>query len=1403
MSCFPAKISASLFCFGVGLFLLPISVFAVWTPVEKSPLEPLSASEWNELSHNASSWERTGGIDAPGTNVFLNTSGGVGIGTAFLTPDVLLDVEGKIAAQEYCDENGQNCVAGSNLGVIAGGGGTIGVISGGGLVISESDVGIITAGCASGDIMKFDGTEWDCSPESGGVAAETDPTVPDMIKDGIDWAEISGIPADFADDTDAYNDLFDTEVEIDAAVANNGYLIGFTETDPTVNELAKTSLACDSDEIAKYNGTDWICAADENDGKWIDGVGGIEYDSGNVSISNGADTTIILETGSGSDSFFTFSAGGVNKWSFIYDGANTESLLIYDDEGSTVPFLIDKVGNIGIGTISPTETLDVNGNITASGKIFSTPTLAADPGSTVVTKDYVDTQILGSSTDDQTLSLAGNTLTLEDGGGVDLSSYLDNTDAQDLSLSGNILSLTGDGTVVDLSVFARNDSTDVSLNDWVLDEDDMISDDDTKVPTQQSVKAYVDNQVVATSSDDQLLDITNDILSIEDGNSVDLSQYKDYVDIFINNLTWKLPVNVPGGPVDDDLGDIICESSSEGWTSYNRNDNIIYVCNGTSWVEMSYAVGIPPLSGDITGDITTNTIKNDVIQEDHLSVTNSPALGYLLSYDNEGSFTWLDPSSISGTDDQSISLTDDILTLENGGIVDLGGYLDNTDSQDLILTGNILSLTGDASLVDLSAFLDNTDSQSLIDILEVNTDAGGNIISNIGAPTNPGDAATKGYVDVQILGSSTDDQLLNLTGNTLSIEDGNSVDLNGYLDNTDEQILTLSGNSLSIENGNNVDLSALVTIETNDLSSAVTWANVPNENITEASVAQHQGALIITESQISDFGDYLLDITGESLTDLSDVLTNMTPDDGQVLTYDTTNGWQAENTSSGVTNHGDLDAGSLTEDDHTQYALLTGRSGDILNIDQIEAIDTTGLGLYDASGNGIFIEDGGNIGIGIPSPPTLFSLGSTDYTWTGSGFSFGDGDTGFYEGADDILRVRTNETDALFVDADGNMKIGISGGSQIRDKLTVIGSFFAGGENAGIRINGASITSEYGPDTVGSLNVPLSISSKGNSDLNLSAGTISGNVNISGGPNGGSVIIESGRFGLGTTSPEKLLHLKTTIGTNAEINIQSGEENKWGIYQDEITSDLRFWNIGPDNLLSLTNEGNIGIRTTAPNGTLDVQGGAAYLPAPTTEPNTVDMAASQWSLWFDEANDEVELIGKESNGSTILRKTLGGGGGDFADGGDDTTTDRILGNNTAHALNFETNDVTRMSIAATGVVSIDNLQVGSQFFEPNAGVINWIDMPVSNTPNTGTVQSYSAQIDSAPLLTLYAEADGNGGIQNKKVKIHDLLQLSPTDSPETCNSANAASIYFDTSMNIPCYCNGTSWVQFDGSTNCG
>ena len=93
--------------------------------------------------------------------------------------------------------------------------------------------------------------------------------------------------------------------------------------------------------------------------------------------------------------------------------------------------------------------------------------------------------------------------------------------------------------------------------------------------------------------------------------------------------------------------------------------------------------------------------------------------------------------------------------------------------------------------------------------------------------------------------------------------DNNFVELvANKVDLTDLSVTTNSAGTaaLSYNNSSGVftytppDLSGYLTsfTETNDLTASVTWANVPNANITEASVTQHQAALAVTASQISD-----------------------------------------------------------------------------------------------------------------------------------------------------------------------------------------------------------------------------------------------------------------------------------------------------------------------------------------------------------------------------------------------------------------------------------------------------------------------------------------------------------------------------------------------------------------------
>ncbi|MDF1695698.1 MAG: hypothetical protein P1U56_07710, partial [Saprospiraceae bacterium] len=143
------------------------------------------------------------------------------------------------------------------------------------------------------------------------------------------------------------------------------------------------------------------------------------------------------------------------------------------------------------------------------------------------------------------------------------------------------------------------------------------------------------------------------------------------------------------------------------------------------------------------------------------SVHSGTTMDSILSMDNTGVVRMISVNKLMkslmviNTDNQGISLNEHILTLEDGGTVDLTAFLDNTDNQGLSLEGNILTLENGGT-VDLTAFLDNTDDQSIT-----------------------------------------------LVGNTLQLENGGSIDLSPFLDDTDtdDQGLSLDGNILTLEDG--------------------------------------------------------------------------------------------------------------------------------------------------------------------------------------------------------------------------------------------------------------------------------------------------------------------------------------------------------------------------------------------------------------------------------------------------------------------------------------------------------------------------------------------------------------------------------------------------------------------------
>lgn len=105
----------------------------------------------------------------------------------------------------------------------------------------------------------------------------------------------------------------------------------------------------------------------------------------------------------------------------------------------------------------------------------------------------------------------------------------------------------------------------------------------------------------------------------------------------------------------------------------------------------------------------------------------------------------------------------------------------------------------------------------------------------------------------------------------------------------------------------------------------------------------------------------------------------------------------------------------------------------------------------------------------------------------------------------------------------------------------------------------------------------------------------------------------------------------------------------------------------------------------------------------TAAPADGDFDNSEWTMWFDETNDEFELKGKKSDG-TVMTATVGGGGSSLWT--DNTTHISRAG---VHVLNAaETSDSTDMSIAGGGAAG------KRMFFDMTKGSIRGGELGAAN-----------------------------------------------------------------------------------------
>jgi hypothetical protein len=474
----------------------------------------------------------------------------------------------------------------------------------------------------------------------------------------------------------------------------------------------------------------------------------------------------------------------------------------------------------------------------------------------------------------------------------------------------------------------NSDGTAVNTSGLVKDEDTMSSDSDTHLATQQSIKAYVDNQVTAqdldftadTTTGTPSIDLDSETLNVAGGAGIETSASGNEITVAIDST-------------------VVTESSTDTLT--NKSIDLTNNTLTGTLAEFQTAVSDATLVDLDDAQTLTNKIIDSATNT--LTVDADEATVQNIEVDNlKSGVLDTDLSSVSASDDtipsakatkayvdaqvdtkDTLAELDDvtITTVADNDVIAYdttsGDYINQSASEaGLATSSDLTSHTGDTSnphSVTAAQTGATTTSNKITDFTAPTSDLdmNSNKITNVTDPTAAQDAATKSYVDAQV---DTADTLAEL--NDVTITTPTEDEVLAYDSGTSEFInQTPSEAGLATSAQGALADSAVQPASTDTLTNKTIDADGTGNNITNIDNANIKAAAAIDATKIADgsvtsakfqyiggltsdaqtqINSKLANINSESIDELSDVDTStVSPTEGQALLWDSTdNEWQ-------------------------------------------------------------------------------------------------------------------------------------------------------------------------------------------------------------------------------------------------------------------------------------------------------------------------------------------------------------------------------------------------------------------------------------------------------------------------------------------------------------------------------